>query len=320
MSYNFSYITVNNCIITQSYSGHYGIKASDGGIVNARSNTISNCTGAGAAIQALRSGTVYSSSNTGSNNAYGLYASEGGTIAKGDAIQPSGTQAEKILTSGQIIPFSTTASMTIYVNDSTGNDTTGDGSLGSPFLTIAKALSCLPEIINHPTTINLTGTFGENIVISGKRGSGSITVAGPGGTGADGTKASISRLQVDTSIISVSFYNITATATDNIPFYAADTKRLNIYYCTSTVSALTQTGIYAIGSEIRAENCTISNKNRAIYANMMGRIYSYNNGGTGNNTGLLAGSAGIIYKANTTQPAGTTAESYNSAGRIVTPT
>lgn len=44
---------------------------------------------------------------------------------------------------------------TIYVNADTGNDTTGDGSAGNPYKTIAKAFSTVPEIINHSIVIKL---------------------------------------------------------------------------------------------------------------------------------------------------------------------
>ena len=42
----------------------------------------------------------------------------------------------------------TVANMTIYV-DPAGNDTTGDGSIGLPYLTITKAYSVVPKLVNH---------------------------------------------------------------------------------------------------------------------------------------------------------------------------
>lgn len=49
----------------------------------------------------------------------------------------------------------TAAAATIYVNSSTGNDTTGNGTSGSPYLTFHKAYT----MASSGDTINLTGTF-----------------------------------------------------------------------------------------------------------------------------------------------------------------
>ncbi len=60
---------------------------------------------------------------------------------------------------------------TLYVNQSSGNDTTGDGSSGSPYATILKALGSLQQIITGIVTINISaGNYNESTaldVISG---------------------------------------------------------------------------------------------------------------------------------------------------------
>ncbi|MFA7302007.1 MAG: hypothetical protein WC069_06875, partial [Candidatus Shapirobacteria bacterium] len=56
---------------------------------------------------------------------------------------------------------SETVSRTIYVT-TTGNDTTGDGTIGLPFLTIGKAISTVKKVINPQVTITINigiGTF-----------------------------------------------------------------------------------------------------------------------------------------------------------------
>lgn len=56
----------------------------------------------------------------------------------------------------------TSAAREIYVDPSTGNDTTGTGSTSTPYLTLAKAVSTLPAIIAHNVGINLgAGTTTE---------------------------------------------------------------------------------------------------------------------------------------------------------------
>jgi hypothetical protein len=53
------------------------------------------------------------------------------------------------------VPPATTAPMNIYLATAPdgGNDTTGDGTITKPFLTITKALSIVPRILRHKVTI-----------------------------------------------------------------------------------------------------------------------------------------------------------------------
>lgn len=44
---------------------------------------------------------------------------------------------------------STTASVTLYTNEATGNDTTGDGSVGTPFATVNRALAAVPLLTSR---------------------------------------------------------------------------------------------------------------------------------------------------------------------------
>jgi hypothetical protein len=75
-------------------------------------------------------------------------------------------------------------SRTIYVA-TTGNDTTGDGSVGLPFLTINKALTTIKKILNTGITITIqlgAGTFdiaeSEFAIIGTLTGSGGLTIQG----------------------------------------------------------------------------------------------------------------------------------------------
>jgi hypothetical protein len=55
------------------------------------------------------------------------------------------------------------ATSTIYVT-TTGNDTTGTGEVGNPYLTLAKALSTLPRVLVYNHTIDMgNGTYAEAI-------------------------------------------------------------------------------------------------------------------------------------------------------------
>lgn len=72
-----------------------------------------------------------------------------------------------------------TGSDDLYIA-TTGNDTTGNGSSGTPYATLAKALSVLPKLINKDHTIHVAdGTYAEAIVIEDYMSSGGrIIVSG----------------------------------------------------------------------------------------------------------------------------------------------
>lgn len=57
-----------------------------------------------------------------------------------------------------MMPASFALAATIYANSSTGNDTTGNGSSGSPYKTFHKAYT----VASSTDTIDLTGTFDWN--------------------------------------------------------------------------------------------------------------------------------------------------------------
>jgi len=56
----------------------------------------------------------------------------------------------KVLSSGQT---ATIENMDLYVDGATGSDSTGDGSAGSPYATIARACEDVPEVIAHNVCI-----------------------------------------------------------------------------------------------------------------------------------------------------------------------
>lgn len=215
--------------------------------------------------------------------------------------------------------LATAAPLTLYADSSAGSDKTGDGSRDKPYKTIAKLVGALPKTVNHAVVLNLTGSFTEPLQLTGFSGGGSITAAGPGGTGADGTKASVTYVQAAQCGIETRFYNLTAVNTGGIAFYAYMTRWMALTYCTATVAAPGQTGAFCTGSLMQMQNCTVSNRQKALYAANMGQIYSGSNSGTGNTYGLHAYTGGAIYKGNTTQPSGTTAEYCGAGGRILGP-
>lgn len=74
-----------------------------------------------------------------------------------------------------------TATRTIYVSDSAGNDTTGDGSKSKPYKTIQKAISVLPDLVEHNITIAIsqgtyTATSSDPISIRPSVNKGTVTI------------------------------------------------------------------------------------------------------------------------------------------------
>jgi len=63
----------------------------------------------------------------------------------------SGATALEFITDNKVTQ--TIQDYTIYCNASTGNDTTGDGTSGTPYATIQKAIDSLPTIIAHDVVI-----------------------------------------------------------------------------------------------------------------------------------------------------------------------
>jgi hypothetical protein len=80
---------------------------------------------------------------------------------------------------------STTENMTLYVNGSTGNDTTGNGAVSAPFATITKAYEAVPNLIKHRVRILIaaTGTYTNDfpeLIDNRFEGSGSLAFIGVG--------------------------------------------------------------------------------------------------------------------------------------------
>ena len=106
-------------------------------------------------------------------------ASEGGTIdLGGECCEPLAngdpTDPELVFANGDVIMVGTGSGGSegsesipsdIYIA-TTGDDTTGDGSVGNPYLTLAKALSVLPNELDSDCTVHIAdGTYAEAIEV-----------------------------------------------------------------------------------------------------------------------------------------------------------
>lgn len=122
----------------------------------------------------------------------------------------------RLTTSGSISDGSVISDITsrvYYVNPSTGSDTTGNGSVGSPFQTFNRAAAMIPKLLmggNSYTIQFAAGTFSQpdTALLSGISGQGTVTIRG------DSTAGTVinlngNRFEVSNCNCTINFSNIT---------------------------------------------------------------------------------------------------------------
>ena len=209
----------------------------------------------------------------------------------------------------------TTKDITYYVS-TTGNDSNDGLTSGTTFKTIAKAISMLPQVINHTVNINIaSGTYNETVNINGFFGQGSINVNG-GTTNVNAVNYIVNQLLIKNCTCNVTIKGVTANTTSSFGFGLYNNVYVSLVSCVCTASTAVQPGIHgAKGGTVCIATCIISNRANGIQALNGTIIISDSNSGTGNATGIFAASGGTITKAGT-QPTGTTAESTSYGGAI----
>ena len=212
----------------------------------------------------------------------------------------------------------TTADLNFYVNPATGNDN-NNGSNGSPFKTIAKAVSMIPKIVYHNVTINLAdGSYSEGITLSGYMGKGLVYVLG-NITNPENVVLS-GQVIVQYCSCRVQVWGMETTWVGGSTHSSAFVGYYNpgyIYFRCLIADAVDagNYGIYLLACPtVLVYNSTFSNKLYGMRANSCSRVFSNANVGTGNSVGLYASNATIM--KNSTQPGGTTSETENQGGVI----
>lgn len=199
---------------------------------------------------------------------------------------------------------------TIYVNASTGNDTTGVGSASAPYATITKALAMAPKNLNGKTcTIQIApGTYNENVVVAGSR-NGIVTFA----SNAFNSAVTIQGITVENcgalEIKDMALYmlgtilvrrNSSLISTANIihqgrgtALEAAFNSMAQIFEITISDTFPTQTGIQAnSNSRVAVSSIKGAASNYTLYASGGGVIAYNNNTATGP---LYTASGGRLY-------------------------
>ena len=197
-----------------------------------------------------------------------------------------------------------TADSIIYVNNATGNDFTGLGTIALPYKTIKKAISLIPRVNDHIATIQLQdGDYLDNPVMSGIGGKGEIifqgNVTNPVSTRIKGTTARPTQAEKNTCKItfnSVGLYSninagVSLTITDNPGIVEVK----NCLLASWSGAFVDTVGILAIRSPF---------------------ILSTNNGGTTTKTALKATQGSTIIK-NGTQPTGAVVNEEIATGGLI---
>jgi len=206
-------------------------------------------------------------------------------------------------------PAKTTADTTYYVNTATGNDSNNGTTSGTAFKTIAKAISMIPQIVNHVVTINVSaGTYSEVVSISGFSGAGSILINAS-------TVTSVQQVKVYNCSIRVELDNITATTTTDNGFDLEYNTWVYLNTCSCTSNDLSHAGVYNYGSTVVVANGTFSNRSDGIMTRSAGRTYLVSNSGTGNTNGITAKEGGYAGGAGA-QPTGTNPQVTSGGGCI----
>ncbi|OMD05764.1 hypothetical protein MKX34_10260 [Paenibacillus sp. FSL R5-0636] len=244
---------------------------------------------------------------TGANN-YVHPANHPATMITEDATHRFATDTEKSNWNSKpnlvTTPQQTTSDLTYYVRtDGSDSNDGSDNTAAKAFKTITKAISFIPQIVNHAVTVNVAaGTYSEIITLSGYSGGGSISIQGD-------TVASSSRTVQAIAIIN----NSTRTALNGLNCNASNTNGVSISksvyveisYCNLIASAPTASGVDASASTVRVKGCAISNKGQAILSADGSRIHSDSNSGSGNTYALYVyQGAGLITQSGT-QPSST---------------
>lgn len=215
------------------------------------------------------------------------------------------------------VPHSTTGDVTYYVRTDGSDSNTGLGdSVGGAFLTIGKAVSMIPQVVNHVVTVNVAaGTYDETVLIQGYFGRGSITLQGASNTN-DSANYSVVAIYVFNCANRVFINGFRLTTPANYPLYTLCSVFVDVRYCSTVVESGTYGFTINSSGLLSLNGCLISNRLAAVFC-QGGTVYCYDISGTGNSYSYDIYGPGIIVKQN----AGTVTGSANvvHGGLLINP-
>lgn len=192
------------------------------------------------------------------------------------------------------IPTTTVADITYYIRADGNNTNQGTANTpGGAFRTLNRALSLIPQTINHNVTIYvLEGEEHEAFSLAGLNGGGTITIRST----SERVRASVPYIRISDCTCNVGIANLNVSYDTDVP--------VGVYRClgvTLTNLSITHSGstagVYVDRSKLVLYTGTISNRGVAVYADMLSDIWVDSLTGTGNGIAYTAvrGSRIIVY-------------------------
>jgi hypothetical protein len=193
-------------------------------------------------------------------------------------------------------PKVSTANVTYYVLKTGSDSNTGlTNTAGGAFLTIAKAVSMIPQIVNHTYVVSVgIGIYAEAVALSGFSGRGSINIVG-GVSFADAANYVVTSIFMGNSTITMQLNFFQAMQTGGSSFQANGCPKVVIIGCDAGAGAAPY-GFALYTSSAQLVGCGGSNKsNGVVYANSNSWVALRDwNGGTGNPYGAVSDYCSII--------------------------
>lgn len=179
------------------------------------------------------------------------------------------------------LPSATNGDLTYYVRTDGSDSNTGTANTAAgAFKTIGKAISMIPQIVNHNVDINVgAGTYAEGISLRSFSGNGIIRINGAASVADTHV---VSFLYVTGCSCQIVVTGIKTTIPNATPFYI-ERSRVELWYCKTDVQEIGYTqGInVTTDGSVSCVGCSISNRTSAIIAHYNSRINI--DGGTGTN-------------------------------------
>lgn len=212
---------------------------------------------------------------------------------------------------GKVSPQQTTDNRTYYVRPD-GSDNNNGLSIGSAFRTIGKAVSMLPQTINHTMVINVAdGTYAEDVSIAGLKLRGSLTLIG---NKSNPAAVKVNSLEQYSNFGVVTVEGITATTTTRDAFVINRCVGFRLNGCQAIASTGTYSGVAIYFSNGVVNGGVYSNHLVGVNVGVTSQVQIIGTSGVGNAVGIGANDGAILTKFNVTLT-GTTPESV-SAGTI----
>ncbi|MNI05813.1 hypothetical protein D3C73_587770 [compost metagenome] len=209
---------------------------------------------------------------------------------------------------------STTADLTYYVR-SDGNDTNNGiaNTVGAAFKTIQKAISMIPQVVNHVVTVNVAaGTYPETVSLDGFSGKGILFL---NGDSVVSTSRQVVGIGIQNSTIYITVTGLSFNATTGAAMTITNSAYVVIDKINST-NANSQAGVwFQVGSKGLVANSIISNKTTAVVS-ADASVLCRDNTGVGNSTVYHSSDGGELTWSGT-RPTGTYLESIVRGGRII---